>query len=200
MNGFNMIIRVLLFLVVSMCSAQQTNIDYITYSDNIYYEILKQKDEYRVITYSLNDAKIVKDTLHFLSIKEVQNKLQLKSLLKTKRLTKESSLYRNSSDFGAMVETNKIKNALKRLDIDIKTEADTTYSFFYNGNSNKELWYLSGDSSLEIYDRIWCKSKEQPTFNSVNHEKFDVVLVTWRSTLGVIYFDKKTGVQGNIRF
>ncbi len=202
----NKIVFFLSFLSI-VCSAQENTIDYIAYSDNTYYEILKHKKNVTVIKYYLNESKLKKDTLDFTSLEETKNKLRFETIVKSKRLEKELNIYPKEPlqkpNFGSLVKTEKLQREgiiYERIGLDFKTNTDTLYTFQFHRNGNKELWYLSGDDSLDIYNRFWCRHKEQPVFIPVRNKKFDVILVQKSTRLSLIYFDKRKGIQGNIRF
>ena len=168
----------LLFFSVAS-SAQENTIDYIAYSDNTYYEILKHKKNVTVVKYYLNESRLKQDTLDFTSLEETKNKLHFETLLKAKRLGKD--WHHN-----------------KHVSLNFKT--DTLYAFQFHKNGNKELWYLSGDENLEVYDRFWCKPKAQPSFIPIKNKQFEVILIVRDDMLSLVYYDKKKGIQGDIRF
>lgn len=199
-----------IFFLSVICSAQENTIDYIVYSNNTYYEILKNKKSVTVVKYYLNESRLKRDTLNFTSFKEAQSKLDVEILLNTRRLQKESVFFENKypekllkhPNFGSLVNTEKLPADLtvyRKVGLDFKTNTDTLYTFQLYENGNKELWYLSGDDSLELYDRFWCKAKEQPSFIPIKNEQFDVILVVKNNRLSLLYYDKKKGIQGNFR-
>lgn len=158
----------MLLFFTAISNAQKNTVDYIAYSDNTYYEILKQKKSVTVIRYYLNESNLTRDTLNFISVKEVQQKLHFKTLLKTRKLQKESTFFRNvdlgrsqqKSNLGDLANTEILEKDWylhKRIGLDFKT--DTLYTFQFHKNGSKELWYLSGNDSLDLYNRFWCKHK-----------------------------------------
>ena len=76
-------------LLATFLSKAQTNtIDYIAYAEGAYYEIVKLEDDVSVLKYYLDASKIKQATLIFSSLKEIKSQLNVKILVKAKRLAK----------------------------------------------------------------------------------------------------------------
>lgn len=166
------------FLLTTVCSAQHDKVDYIGYADNNYYEVFEYKASIIVLQYHVYESRLVRDTLSFVSLEETKNKLNFETFIKSKRLSKD--WYKN-----------------KHVSFNFKT--DTIYTFQFRKNGNKELWYSQGVEGEED-NSFWCKPKKQPLFIPIKNKQFEVMLVKRRAKLSMLYYDKRKGIQGNIRY